>query len=305
MTTIRISPQTLGHLLPECPAALSDVSVSAICDDHREISGEDTLFFARRTASGKTFAAQALDAGAALVLADENLNGHPRILACAEPAQVLASIISQSQGWSSQLPNITAVTGTNGKSSVTHLLAGLYEAIGQKTAVIGTLGAGRFTADGSGLTALANTTPSLLANWDWLIRFAQQGIEQIVMEVSSHALDQNRVAGLPIKTAVFTQISRDHLDYHADFAAYQQAKLQLLAHRGLKTVVFDADTLWADELAERASAQSLSTICFSLNDDPRADVQVRVAQSGFDGMSLDYQWRADRQNFYAQTRLVG
>ncbi|CAG8998696.1 MAG: UDP-N-acetylmuramoyl-L-alanyl-D-glutamate--2, 6-diaminopimelate ligase [Candidatus Celerinatantimonas neptuna] len=122
------------------------------------------------------------------------------------------------------LPNtIIGVTGTNGKSTVTHLIASLAIQKRIPSAVMGTLGNGQ----PGQLHGALNTTADILTIYRQLSEFAEQGIELVAMEVSSHGLDQKRVAGIPFKAAVFTNLTRDHLDYHGTMEAYAQAKAKL------------------------------------------------------------------------------
>ncbi|MBD3897398.1 UDP-N-acetylmuramoyl-L-alanyl-D-glutamate--2,6-diaminopimelate ligase [Halomonas sp. ML-15] len=132
---------------------------------------------------------------------------------------------------------LIGVTGTNGKSSVTHYIAALSEALGRPCGVVGTLGSGRIgsLAD-SGLT-----TPGPLALQAALGGLAEQGVTRMAMEVSSHALDQGRLAGCRLTAAVFTNLSRDHLDYHPSMAAYAAAKAQLFKRDELELAVVNAD----------------------------------------------------------------
>ena len=306
MTQIQFTPQPLSQLWPQCPAEHATRMISAICDDHREINHEQTLFFARRTASGQTFAEQALQAGAQLVLADADVIGDAAVLNTTNPAAVLAEIIRNSQGWSKMPLAITAITGTNGKTSVAFLLAQLLAAVGVKPALLGTLGAGCVQPDGAvKLAALKNTTPGVLESWRWLLEFAAQGVEQVVMEVSSHALDQGRVAGLPITQAIFTQISRDHLDYHPDFASYQAAKLSLLDHPGLKSVIMDADSSWADAICKRAKIQSLQPAAFSLEQHNDAVLNADINDARLTGTTVAYQHNPLKRADPVQSGLIG
>ncbi len=128
---------------------------------------------------------------------------------------------------------VIGITGTNGKTSCSHYLGQLLEACG----VIGTLGWGM----GTGLKPTLNTTPDAVALQSLLAQLKAQGARSVAMEVSSHGLDQGRVNGIRFKGAVYTTISRDHLDYHGTMDAYVQAKLQLLAKPGLGFAVVNLD----------------------------------------------------------------
>lgn len=131
---------------------------------------------------------------------------------------------------------VVGVTGTNGKTSVSHFL-GQALATQVKTAVMGTLGKG-FAGD---LQPSTHTTEDAVAVQAALADFSARGARAVAMEVSSHALDQERVAGVPFHTAVFTNLSRDHQDYHGDMDSYAAAKARLFRMPGLAMAVINVD----------------------------------------------------------------
>ena len=132
---------------------------------------------------------------------------------------------------------LIGVTGTNGKSSVTHYIAELSRATGSDCGLIGTLGHGRPGA----LTQGMLTTPEPLALQRQLGELADQGVTRVAMEVSSHALEQERVAGCRFTAAVFTNLSRDHLDYHGSMIAYAASKAKLFKRPEISLAVVNGD----------------------------------------------------------------
>ncbi|GAB2795969.1 UDP-N-acetylmuramoyl-L-alanyl-D-glutamate--2,6-diaminopimelate ligase [Halomonas shantousis] len=132
---------------------------------------------------------------------------------------------------------LIGVTGTNGKSSVTHYIAALSERLGTAAGVVGTLGHGRVGR----LAAGKQTTPGALELQAMLGDMATQGVRRVAMEVSSHALDQQRVEGCRFRAALFTNLSRDHLDYHTSMAAYAAAKARLFQREELALAVVNGD----------------------------------------------------------------
>ena len=150
---------------------------------------------------------------------------------------------------------LIGVTGTNGKTSCSHWLAEALTALGQKTGVIGTLGWG-FPG---GLQAGARTTPDLLTVYRLLSELADAGAGAVAMEVSSHALDQGRVAGLRFDAAVLTNLSRDHLDYHGDMQTYAAAKARLFHTPGLRHAVLNLDDDFGRALAGELAGTGVST----------------------------------------------
>lgn len=132
---------------------------------------------------------------------------------------------------------VIGITGTNGKTTVSFLVAHAIEALGQPTGILGTVGYG-FPDQ---LKKASLTTPMPTTLQALLAEQVEQGAKTIAMEVSSHSLDQHRVAGIQFEMAVFTNLSRDHLDYHGDMASYAKAKRRLLVWPGLKHRLINAD----------------------------------------------------------------
>lgn len=132
---------------------------------------------------------------------------------------------------------VIAVTGTNGKSSVTHYIAALSELLGTPAGVVGTLGTGR----PGQLLDSGLTTPGPLALQQTLGDLARQGVKRVALEASSHALDQHRLEAVDVNVGVFTNLSRDHLDYHGSMAAYAAAKAKLFRRAELTHAVVNAD----------------------------------------------------------------
>ena len=186
-------------------------------------------------------------------------------------AAQLSAIAGRFYGEPSRSVRLIGVTGTNGKTSVTHLLAQALDALGERCGLVGTLGTGFHGSLQSG----RHTTPDPLSLQASLGLLKKQGAHAVAMEVSSHGLHQGRVSGLDFKVAVFTNLSRDHLDYHGTMDAYGEAKATLFAWPGLRCRVINKDDAFGADLAERSSDARLIT--YSLGDSsatvhcPRAD----------------------------------
>lgn len=163
---------------------------------------------------GHAFIDQAIKSGATAILSEQSIPvpDHVQLILSKNPAQDIAKIAAQYYG--SFPDNIVAVTGTNGKSSVVHFVQQLWEACGLKAASIGTLTGGL-------------TSPDAITLSQTLAKMHQDGISHVAIEASSHGLQQYRLDGLHIKAAGFTNLSHDHLDYHATMDDYLQAKLRL------------------------------------------------------------------------------
>ena len=150
---------------------------------------------------------------------------------------------------------LAGVTGTNGKTSCSHWIAQALSALGRKTAVIGTLGSGFPAAPGSKpeaeLAPSVNTTPDAIELHRRLAEFLKEGAQGVAMEVSSIGLDQGRVKGLRFDVALFTNFSRDHLDYHGDMERYAAVKAQLFETPGLSGAVLNMDDVLGVRIAQK------------------------------------------------------
>ncbi|MCL7744516.1 UDP-N-acetylmuramoyl-L-alanyl-D-glutamate--2,6-diaminopimelate ligase [Guyparkeria hydrothermalis] len=246
-------------------AGAPDRRIASISDDSRQVE-PGTLFYARETQShgADRFVADALAQGAAAVLGS-GLTPAPGVISIDRPEEAMADLILQANGWSSESVGITAVTGTNGKTTVSHLLAGLIGIDGEPVGVIGTLGWGLWSPRADYETT-TNTTPGLIENWSLITRLVREGAREIVMEVSSHALTQGRVEGLPIRTGVFTNLGRDHFDYHGDIDAYLAAKAHLFTLPSLRQAVLNGGQSASETMLATLAARSDAprTLCFAL-----------------------------------------
>ncbi|MBK3393818.1 UDP-N-acetylmuramoyl-L-alanyl-D-glutamate--2,6-diaminopimelate ligase [Psychrobacter sp. M9-54-1] len=162
------------------------------------------------------------------------------------------------------LPTVVAVTGTNGKTTISQLVAQLTQLTGMSSAVMGTAGNGRLGA----LVQASHTTGDALAVQQFLYQMALENAELLALEASSHGLDQQRLQGMPVSVAIFTNLSRDHLDYHADMAEYAAAKAKLFdkAHfPDLTHAIINIDDEYAQTMLDTARASELTVWTYSLN----------------------------------------
>ncbi|MHB8920819.1 MAG: UDP-N-acetylmuramoyl-L-alanyl-D-glutamate--2,6-diaminopimelate ligase [Halothiobacillus sp.] len=241
------------------PSAVAAQMVHAVSDDSREIAA-GMIFVARQGVAhdASDFIAKALDAGAAWVLSEQ---AHPdeRVSRVADLPSALLALVRAGTGLDVADLHLIGITGTNGKTSVAQFIASTLTASGAphtaKIGLIGTLGAGVWTPDLAQLQPTHNTTPGLLATLVHCVAFLRAGVRYVVMEVSSHALAQDRLRGLPIRDAVFTNLSHDHLDYHGDMVTYLDAKARLFAWPGLQTAMINFDSPYADDLFEQLGTE--------------------------------------------------
>ena len=227
--------------------------------DSREVR-PGSLFFALpgRTAHGLEFAAEAAARGASVVLWEPSAQVSPPKL----PATVFAAAIPGLKGlvgriadrffnWPSSQLRITGITGTNGKTTCAYLLAQCLERLGSQAAYIGTIGWGRVAS----LEQPTLTTPDVVTLHRELAVLRASGVREVAMEVSSQALDQDRVAGVRLHSAAFTNLSRDHLDYHETMAAYGAAKARLFDAPDLKHIVVNVGDAFGRELARKLAGR--------------------------------------------------
>ena len=162
----------------------------------------------------------------------------------------IGEIAAHVYGEPSRAMHMIGVTGTNGKTSVAHWVAQSFAALGQKIAVIGTVGNGFPGA----LTPALNTTPDAIELQQRLAKYRKEGAVACAMEVSSHGLEQGRVNGIAFNVAVLTNLSRDHLDYHGNMDNYANAKARLFSWPGLDWVVLNVDDAFGQRLESEVNA---------------------------------------------------
>jgi len=217
-----------------------NAAVTGFAIDHRKVA-PGTIFgaFEGAKVNGEDFIAAAIASGAIAVVArpEAKVEGALHI-ADRSPRERFARMAAQ---FFAPFPaTVVAVTGTNGKTSCVEMTRQLWRMAGHHAASIGTLGV--TTADERVTTGL--TTPDVVTFLANVAGLAREGVTHLAFEASSHGLSQYRTEGLPVKAAAFTNLSRDHLDYHGDMAAYFTAKLRLFA----EVVVDDgAVVIWADD----------------------------------------------------------
>ncbi len=215
---------------------MNEIMVKEISLDSRQAKPGD-LFMAVRglTVDGRDYIEQAIEKGVSAVLFEcdpettqwQSLVGMKErgvpVIPVSHLRKIMGPIAGRFFDDPSRTVSVIGVTGTNGKTSTTHYIAQLLGFIQQKCGVIGTLGSGFL----DNLNETFCTTPDAIAVQRKLAEFKQVGTKTVAMEVTSHALDQYRVEGVQFRTAVFTNLTRDHLDYHASFAEYGAAKQKL------------------------------------------------------------------------------
>jgi UDP-N-acetylmuramoyl-L-alanyl-D-glutamate--2,6-diaminopimelate ligase len=260
----------------ELPTGVPNGEVSGISCDSRRV-GRGTLFVGLpgTQVDGGCFWPQALQAGAAVAVisaaaaAAQPPGPNDAVLIAPEPLARWAGLLAAAfWGQPSRRLALIGVTGTNGKTTTTHLIEHLAAHAGRPAALFGTL-VNRWP--GQSVTAQHTTAFADLLQAQ-LAQAVEAGAQIGAMEVSSHALDQQRVAGCRFAGAVFTNLTQDHLDYHPSMQAYFEAKAQLFAEPLLAGgAVVNGDDPWGLQLAARLGAP-----CWrSSLEDPSAELQIR------------------------------
>ena len=207
------------------------------------------MFFAYRgdLADGRDFIDDAIERGAAAVVYERAAAESERIvavpsLAVADLKQLAGAIANLWYGRPDAAMHVVAVTGTNGKTSCTQWLANALSRIAEPAAVIGTLGTGLFkNGSAEPLVVTGYTTPDAVLLQNRLNDLRAAGATAVAIEASSIGIDQGRMNGMHIDTALFTNFTRDHLDYHGDMATYEAAKVRLFDWPGLQHAVINLD----------------------------------------------------------------
>ncbi len=238
---------------------LPAIEVGGLVHDSREVRRGD-LFLALKGqhVHGMSHAEQAIRQGCAAIVFEPGGGGETLARDVAGTPCIGVESLARKLGFiadrffgepSRHFPAVLGITGTNGKTSCSHFLA---QALSRRWpgAVLGTLGWGSPGA----LQATAHTTPDAIEVHRILLDLHKQGFKSIAMEASSHGLEQGRLNGVRIKGALYTNFTRDHLDYHETMGAYLEAKLRLLDWPGLEFVAFNADDSSAGAILSRKPA---------------------------------------------------
>jgi UDP-N-acetylmuramoyl-L-alanyl-D-glutamate--2,6-diaminopimelate ligase len=262
--------------------AAQGVAVSHITADSRKVTpGSLFLAYPGESTDGRQFIQQALVQGAAAVLwelsgFEWNAQWQVPNLPVAGLRDEAGRIADSFYGQPSKQLRMIGITGTNGKTSCSHWVAQAFTAMGRKTAVVGTLGNGFPNA----LSAAINTTPDPILLHGMLVDYRKQGATAVAMEVSSHGLDQGRVNGVHFDVAVFTNLSRDHLDYHGDMASYGAAKKKLFYWDGLSSAVLNSDDEFGREIAQELSSQGKRVLTYGLESGDVRGSQLQFNEHG-------------------------
>lgn len=279
MTTRPWSPRVLEELIRDSGVEASLYGgtrgrlITGITHDSRRVS-EGSMFCCVRgkVSDGHTFAVDAVRAGAGAVMVDERVPGIPDDVpqvVVPDVRRAVGHVASALYGFPSRRMMVVGVTGTNGKTTTCHLIASVLRQAGQVVEVLGTLSGRLTTQEAADLQRE-------------LGRMADEGVTAVVMEVSSHSLELHRVDGTVFAAVAFTNLSQDHLDFHADMESYFSAKSRLFTSEFTAVGVVNSDDEYGRRLIDTASVR---TVPFGSGD--ATGVSVTPTSAGFD-------WRGAR-----------
>jgi UDP-N-acetylmuramoyl-L-alanyl-D-glutamate--2,6-diaminopimelate ligase len=269
--------------LPDVVA--SDANVTGFAIDHRKVA-PGTVFGAFRGTrfNGEDYIAAAIEAGAVAVVANPDAKVEGALhFADVEPRRLFAQLAAP---FFAPVPEtLVAVTGTNGKTSIVELTRQIWRMAGNRAASIGTLGV--TTSDETVSTGL--TTPDIVTFLANLSGLAREGVTHVAYEASSHGLSQYRIEGPRVAAGAFTNLSRDHLDYHGTMEDYFAAKMRLfdevVAEGG--TAVIWADDPWSDKAIAHATARGLKLFTVG---EKGADIRLLSRTPGALGQKLELEY---------------
>lgn len=281
-----IVPRALSALLRGLVAVAADQDreITGLTLDSREVKAGD-LFVAipGSCTDGRRFIDDAISRGAVAILCEDGDYPLAQLAVPVLRAKNLRPLIGIIADRFFESPSkrlvVIGITGTNGKTTCTHLLAQALDVLPNRCALIGTVGSGFPAA----LDDAALTTPDAIAAHRLLKHFLQAGATHVSMEVSSHALDQSRTSAVAFDIAVFTNLSHDHLDYHGDMNSYALTKTRLFEVESVKTAIVNIEDPFGRVLAARLS-ERIETITYGLSE---GDVYARRLHTGHDGLELD------------------
>jgi UDP-N-acetylmuramoyl-L-alanyl-D-glutamate--2,6-diaminopimelate ligase len=267
----------LAALLPEDHAgAFADREIAGLAFDSRKV-GKDFLFFAvpGTKADGAQFARLAVNAGAAAVASEQPISDLPAGTVFVRVKNVRRALaLAAARFYPRQPATIAAVTGTSGKTSVAAFTRQIWAALGHQAASIGTIGVVTPKEEIYG----SLTTPDPIELHATLDRLAGEGITHLAIEASSHGLDQHRLDGMRVAAGAFTNLSRDHMDYHPTIQHYLAAKLRLFEALVVEggTAVINVDHEQADAVIEAAKKRGLKLFMVGREGNPIQLIDVAI-----------------------------
>ncbi|MEH7745113.1 UDP-N-acetylmuramoyl-L-alanyl-D-glutamate--2,6-diaminopimelate ligase [Neobacillus drentensis] len=288
------------HLL--VPYLGEDPEITSIENDNRKVQiGSLFICIKGYTVDGHDFAESAVKSGAAAVLAERPLSLDVPVILVKDTTRAMAVLADAFYDQPTKNLHLIGITGTNGKTTTSHLIEKIFADANQKTGLIGTM----YTKIADKTIETKNTTPESLTLQKTFRQMVEAGVDIAVMEVSSHALDLGRVHGCDYDVAVFTNLTQDHLDYHKTMEEYKRAKSLLFAqlgntfdHQKPKFAVLNADDP-ASDMYRRSTAAHVITYGI----DNKADLQAKNIQMTSSGTQFELVVQSEK--YPIKMQLIG
>ena len=270
-----------------------DRPISGLAMDSRRVM-PGNLFFALpgRRADGNSFIDEAIQRGAVAIVAERIPSGtaaRVTYVQVADARRALAQVSQRYFNFPDKSLDLVGVTGTNGKTTVTSLIKHLLSTPTQRVGLIGTV----HYDLGARIVPSYRTTPESLELYGMLAQMRDAGCRQATMEVSSHGIDQHRVLGMQFSVAVFTNLTRDHLDYHKTLAAYFEVKSRLFSGgigAAPKAVAINVDDPYGQQLAARMASGSPAVRLVTFGESPGAVVRAENVRLNFKHTQIRLVW---------------
>lgn len=269
---------------------LTEIKVNGIAHDSRRIKKGDAFFcLTGETHDGNQFIDEAIAAGVSCIFSEQKRNNCPVPCIVVPDARLaLAKVASYFFDYPSRQLRLIGVTGTNGKTTTTHLIEHMFLSSGLRAGLIGTLGARWSTSEGTAYQQIIQTTPEVSDVQSLLYQMVQDGVSHVAMEWSSHALALNRAASSDFAVACLTNITQDHLDFHKTMEHYWKSKLRLFEQLEMstqegKTAIVNNDDPLAHAFV-KVGGRSSRVLTYGWDHD--ADVRVIEAHFDFSGTRL-------------------
>lgn len=284
------------------PFSGDDPEITSIENDNRKVQ-KGSLFVCIKgyTVDGHDFAGSAVQNGAVAILAEKPMSLDVPVIIVNDTNRAMAVLADAFYGQPTKKLHLIGVTGTNGKTTTSHLIEKILSDAGKKTGLIGTL----YTKIGEETLETKNTTPESLTLQKTFKKMSDSQVNSVVMEVSSHALDLGRVHGCDFDVAVFTNLTQDHLDYHLTMDEYKRAKSLLFSQLGNtfslekpKFAVLNADDS-ASDLYRKSTAAHVVTYGI----DHKADIQAKKIEMSSTGTSFILETQAGE--YPVEIQLIG
>ncbi len=270
-------PMKLKDLYPNAQGHLGEVEIAKVTNNSQKVDAGDVFVCIRgATADGHQYAQQAASAGAAVVVCDHDM-GLANQLIVEDTRKVYAAMCAAYFGHPADRLKLIGVTGTNGKTSTCLMIKSILEDSGFKTGLIGTI----HNTVGDQILPAKNTTPDAYELHSLFSLMEKSGCEYVVMEVSSHAIDQDRIYGLHFAACIFTNLTQDHLDYHLTMENYLSVKKQLFSR--CDRAVINVDDPYAGEIMEGCEC---AVVTYSIHTD-ESDYVAKNLRKRSDGVDFE------------------